>query len=215
MTSQLQADYWDKVCQTKSFSHPVDESIYDLLSLDSRILDYGCGKGRIIQELISRGYHNLIGVESSANMLYEVSKLITSANVTLINNQAIHIPEIANLSVNFAFLFAVLTCTISYDDQKLLIEELARVLQSGGYLYISDYLIQADTLNQNRYKNKMVNNCYGTFKTEDGGVMRHHQEDYFFNLFKDKFEIIWTKSINGTTMNNNSTIITQVLLRKY
>src|SRR5205809_373104 len=52
-----QHQYWDKVAATKTFTHPLDQDI--LLSFfqkTDKILDYGCGYGRLAEELYADGF---------------------------------------------------------------------------------------------------------------------------------------------------------------
>lgn len=211
----LQTDYWDKVYETKHFTHQIHESMYRILSSSLNLLDYGCGTGRIIESLIQHSKASIIGIESSKNMLNEAMKKFKHNNsVTLIHNANIDVPEVKSSSIDVAFLFAVLTCTRYDKDQRLLVNELYRMLKPSGFLYVSDYLIQEDQFNQERYSKDIIDQNYGVFKTSDGGIMRHHVKDYFLALFDGLFTIKWIKSISGTTMNGNNTVITQILLEK-
>ena len=212
---KLQTNYWNKAYKAKHFNHQIHESVYQLLSSDLILLDYGCGTGRIIEDLISRSNASIIGVESSKSMMDKViEKFGSNALVKLINNSDIEVPEIHNSSIDIAFLFAVLTCTRYDNDQKLLIKELARVLKPSGLLYVSDYLIQESDAYNERYSRDIIDQNYGVFKTSDGGIMRHHVKDYFLALFNDLFITKWIESVPGTTMNGNNVIITQILLEK-
>ena len=47
-----QTGYWDRAASSKTFGHPVCwDRIEGTLTPDSRILDYGCGYGRVCDEL--------------------------------------------------------------------------------------------------------------------------------------------------------------------
>ena len=55
-----QNEYWDGVAWEKTFSIPLDMArVKSLVSTEQRILDYGCGYGRICCELWDQGFHNV------------------------------------------------------------------------------------------------------------------------------------------------------------
>jgi hypothetical protein len=57
-----QIAYWDRVGPSKTFSHHVNlNRLQLLLSLDSAILDFGCGYGRVLGFLQKQGFQNRIG----------------------------------------------------------------------------------------------------------------------------------------------------------
>ena len=50
-----QIEYWNDVGPTKTFAHPPNlERLARHLDLESRILDYGCGYGRVLGVLADR-----------------------------------------------------------------------------------------------------------------------------------------------------------------
>lgn len=53
-------DYWNQVGSKKEFEDPLYlERLSNYLTLDAKILEYGCGYGRLLQILKSNGYSNL------------------------------------------------------------------------------------------------------------------------------------------------------------
>src|SRR4051812_33859143 len=66
----LQADYWDRVAPEKCFSHPFRlEWLRSHLGPQPRILDHGCGYGRLLKQLLGVGYSHLVGTDFSGKML--------------------------------------------------------------------------------------------------------------------------------------------------
>ena len=65
-----QVEYWNRVGPTKPLAHPVNiAQLSRWAPPPSRILDYGCGYGRALGFLQSKGYRNLIGVDPAAAMI--------------------------------------------------------------------------------------------------------------------------------------------------
>ena len=106
--SQQQADYWDRAAAKKIFTHPLQlETFSRLVNRQARILDYGCGYGRICNELSRQGYTDLVGADISAAMIARGRALYPQLDLR-------HIPELnlpfAGQSFDACLLFAVLNC---------------------------------------------------------------------------------------------------------
>lgn len=53
-SSAFQRDFWDGPGSRKVFTHPVRWAWLDMLSSASRVLDYGCGYGRLVAQFAAR-----------------------------------------------------------------------------------------------------------------------------------------------------------------
>ena len=61
-----QVRYWDRVAGEKRFSHPLRIAWLTRHAVPrARILDFGCGHGRTVAELLRGGYKNIIGIDFS------------------------------------------------------------------------------------------------------------------------------------------------------
>jgi SAM-dependent methyltransferase len=200
--------FWDRAAGTKRFTHPLDHARFTrAVALDSHILDYGCGQGRLTAELIELGYTRVLGTDFSPEMI----RLATERNpaATFLVNDGRRLPA-ADASLDAVLLFAVLTCIASDDDQKNLLCEFKRVLRPGGLLVISDYPLQTDARNLERYEaHAQELGGYGRFRLSDGAVLRHHPRAWFDELLVD-FEIGETNELEARTMNGNPARILQL-----
>ena len=65
-----QIEYWDRVAYEKKFNHPIRfDKFKQCVKYNANILDFGCGYGRTLNELRTNGYTNLIGIDSSMEMI--------------------------------------------------------------------------------------------------------------------------------------------------
>jgi hypothetical protein len=111
-------------------------------------------------------------------------------------------------------LFAVLTCIPHDEDQRVLIDELVRVLKPGGILYISDLGLQGDERNRDRYDIfQQKYGVYGVFETGDGAVCRHHTMEWLRSLVSS-CELLATEEVEVVTMNGHHSQAVQLLARK-
>ncbi len=181
-------EYWENHANSVTFTIPLKEDLMRrYFPLSARILDYGCGYGRTLQQLWEMGYRNLLGVDFSAEMVTRGRKLYPHLELQLGNAGGL-----ARESPPFdgILLFAVLTCVPDDQDQQILIANLDRLLRPGGMLYVSDFLLANDNRNLERYaKFHEKFGTYGVFELDEGAVVRHHDParvQQLFTAFKGK-----------------------------
>jgi len=198
-----QIAYWDRVGPSKTFSHQVNvERLRRLLSAESRILDYGCGYGRILGVLQGEGFSNLAGFDPAPAMLAAARRDYPAiAFHDLENPPAL---PLEGGSADAVLLFSVLTCVPTDAGQIELIGEMNRVLRSGGLLYISDFWLQADDRNLERYARGLERyGLYGVFDLPEGVTLRHHDRRWIEAL-TGELEQVALDEVEVTTMNGHS-----------
>ena len=208
--SQIQ--YWNQVAPQKSFSHPLRANwLTDRLPISARILDAGCGYGRILLQLFEAGFTRCVGLDFSAGMLDRCRNEVP--NAALVQNDGHGMP-LQQESVDAVLLFAVLTCVPGDAEQLALMDEVWRTLRPNGLLYISDLLLNRDERNRERYEQCEVRfGRYGVFKLPEGVVVRHHSEEWIAEITRP-YEQLEYEPFAVTTMNGNSSSAFQYLGRK-
>jgi SAM-dependent methyltransferase len=197
---------------SKTFTHPVDIKLLEtLLDKESIILDYGCGYGRIVKQLYDLGFINVIGFDTSGKLI-DRGKRENDLPIFYIENP-IDLP-IENNSVDCILLFAVLTCIPSNNGQLELIKLISSKLKKGGILYISDYYLQDNSTEVNKYQylNKDEEN-FGVFALEEGVTCRHHTKEWIMKLISS-FTVLSEINIEVKTMNGNLAKAFQLLVQK-
>nr|WP_055508352.1 class I SAM-dependent methyltransferase [Nonomuraea pusilla] len=208
-----QLAYWDTVGATKTFTHPVDAGWLAGVSPDARVLDYGCGYGRVMAELSEHGFSDVSGVDLSPALIERGRSLRPDLPFAVLESPP-HLPH-PSASFDVVLLFAVLTCVPDDAAQRALVAELSRVLAPGGLLYVSDVLLQDDERNHSRYTAhaERFGTPYGVFATDDGAVCRHHDIAELRALLSD-FDLVDEHRIEVTTMNGHRSQAIQLLARK-
>jgi len=207
-----QRPYWDRVAPDKTFTHPLNRDwLTATIGRGDRILDYGCGYGRTLNELASMGYADAVGVDVSARMIDRGRRAYPGLDLRVIDGLPLAWPE---ASFDAVLLMAVLTCIPSDRRQDAVMREVRRVLRPGGILYISDMPLQPDDRNLRRYTDQLARfGTYGVFETEDGAIVRHHTNERIDALL-DGFDTIAKLSVQLTTMNANAATGLQILARR-
>jgi SAM-dependent methyltransferase len=207
-----QKEYWNSVAEIKTFTHPLDiELLNRFLKKQSVIVDFGCGYGRIVKQLVDFGFENVSGYDTSKEL---IERGISGNSLPLFHiENPVELP-LENNSVDCILLFAVLTCIPSNDGQEKLIDLLFSKLKKGGIIYISDYYIQENSVEVRKYEylNGDPNN-FGVFKLLEGATFRHHTKEWIEKL-TENFEIFIEKRLSVKTMNGNSADGFQIIGKK-
>jgi len=204
--------FWDGMAHESRFSHALRLEWLTRHNVDTRarILDFGCGYGRILAQLVRAGYDSVIGLDFSSRMLARCRSLLP--DVSLAQNCEQTLP-LRSHSVDIVLLFAVLTCLPRDDHQRALLDEIARVLRPGGLLYISDLLLNSDSRNLERYTNYSGEHpTYGVFELPEGVVLRHHRKEWIEELTAS-FTRVEFHPFEATTMNGHTSAAFQFLGR--
>ncbi|MFH8370750.1 class I SAM-dependent methyltransferase [Streptomyces sp. NPDC018031] len=164
--------YWETTGAAHTFTHPLDRGLLARhISPGARILDFGCGYGRLTAELDALGYHRVIGVDPSAALVARGRAEHPGLRLERVEGPPLPYPD---GEFDAALLFAVLTCLPGENAQRDTLAELARLVRPGGMLYVSDVPLQSDAHHRARYRAaEPWAEAYGTFRIEDGGVFRH------------------------------------------
>ena len=212
MNIDNQVQYWDREGIKKTFHHPVNfELLAEIIGKDARILDYGCGYGRVMKALSQKGYTCVEGVDFSPEMIEYGRRIHPELDLKVISSP--HLPY-SDREFDAVILFTVLTCIPRNETQISLIRELKRVLRVGGLLYISDLSLQSDERNLKRYGEfEKKYGTYGVFELAQGAVLRHHDRGWIESLTSD-FEAIDFVEFEVETMNKNSAGAFQLFARK-
>jgi SAM-dependent methyltransferase len=196
-----QKEYWDSVAWEKTFTHPLNIDVFrDHVTTESRILDYGCGYGRTVNDLLNHGYTNVVGIDSAPLMIEKGHRLYPHLDLQVLPASGLPYPH---ESFDAVLLFAVLTCIPTNEGQQELLKNLTRLLRPGGLLYISDFYLQEDERNRQRYEtfaNEFA--VYGVFRLPEGTILRHHSVEWIETLTSE-FRVIHLSQMTVSTMNEN------------
>jgi SAM-dependent methyltransferase len=207
-----QQEYWNRIAETKTFTHPVNSSLLDrLVNKNAIIMDYGCGYGRVVSILRDSGYAQVTGYDTSIGLIQRGTKA-GIPDLCFIDEPA-HLP-VQDGTVDCILLFAVLTCIPANEAQTQLINILHTKLNPGGILYLSDYYLQNNTDETGKYEylNGNIDN-YGVFTLTEGATFRHHTKEWIATLLQ-QFIISEEQDVPVRTMNGHQAQAFQLIAQK-
>jgi SAM-dependent methyltransferase len=196
-----QLEYWNNIGPTKTFGHPVNfDRLGQYIMTESKVLDYGCGYGRVLGLLQKNGYQDLLGLDPAPAMIAAARQRFPAIRF----DQIINPPrvDLDDSSVDAVLLFTVLTCVPTDSGQRAIVQEVSRVLRPGGLLYISDLWLQTDARNVERYlRDQPKYGTYGVFDLSECTV-RHH-DALWLETLTCGYQKVAIDDLGVETMNGN------------
>lgn len=165
------------------------EFVASYASKGSVILDYGCGRGEMVQQLRRQGYSNTFGTEPSAFLL----DLATEGRDFL---RLMHGPRIPFEDAYFDLVYCSgVLHHIDWDHLTTVLEEIRRVLKpSGKFIYVEPRssiarsvghaLVLSPLARLSRNASAMADCLKAEWPTYDVWLKRHDNE--FSNMCRDK-----------------------------
>ena len=195
-------DYWNTIGVNKNFEDPIYvNKISPFLSQSSQIIEYGCGYGRMMNLLKSKGYSNLIGYDFAQAMIERGKKENPDLDLRLLKQPGI-IPQ-NDETVDAIILSTVLCCMIDSNEKKLLANEILRVLKKKGILYLTDFLLCEHPSYEEKYsRGAQEFGKWGVYKTLENLVVCHYSSHEIMT-FLCSFDIQWFEQFDFKTMNEN------------
>lgn len=196
-----QRDYWNGPGTAKSFTTPFPmEPFRAHVDREARILDYGCGYGRVLAQLRDQGWNDTIGLDFSAKMVRRGRKLHPDLDMGVCAPAGVPFPA---GSFDAVLLLAVLTCMGENQTQDDLAARLHGTLRPGGVIVVNDFLLNNDQRSLDRYRTGLeAHGTYGMFEIDGGAVMRHHEPGRLRSLF-EAFELLFEEETAFVTMNGH------------
>lgn len=169
------------------FSISIDiDRIKRCLPLTAKILDYGCGYGRLSRLLKDAGYVNIIGYDTSFGMIERGQ--IENPDLVLRHNKTYELPEPSE-SFDAVIVAAVFTSLPNESMRAMVLKEMNRILNNDGVLILSEFLRD----DQRQY------DANGCFVSKIGIGMKHFYESEISSLLHGwdiiHFESVKTESI--------------------
>ncbi|MEI8364868.1 MAG: class I SAM-dependent methyltransferase [Parachlamydiaceae bacterium] len=195
-------DYWNDIGSKKEFEDPLYlDKLSGHLNFQSKIIEYGCGYGRLMQILKSNGYHDLIGFDFAENMIARGKTTYPLLDLRLLQESG-SIP-CADNSIDAVIMSTVLCCMVDTFEQKKVIAEITRILKETGTLYLSDFLICDDLRYSPKYEEGFKKfGTWGVYTTNENLIVQHLTTKAIMELLSD-FDIQWFEQFDFKTMNQN------------
>ena len=199
------SNFWNNQGAKKIFTHPLNKEWLMQLDKEIRVLDFGCGYGRLTPILNQMGFKNITGYDAS-------SALIKRANIENQNGSYTdNLDTLKGQYFDMVLCFALFTSCPAHNEQIEIVNQINHMTNKGSLLYISDYLMHDNPKYKQRYQEQELG-ILGCFRSSEA-IFRHHNNGHFDKLF-----LSWKKLDEmihiSKTLNANPIIIHQYLYQK-
>jgi len=162
-TFEVIENYWSKLAETLNEAQRYSKEIEDFHKIEeefikffkknknSKILELGCGTGRILKFLNDNGFTKLYGIDISSKMIEICRKSLPNSIVLLQHDFRTRLPFESNF---FDLILFVGNTLANVDRLNLVFKEVHRVLKNNGDIIVG-------CLNAEHMTDKIVKNYYG------------------------------------------------------
>ncbi|PHR26898.1 MAG: SAM-dependent methyltransferase [Desulfotalea sp.] len=186
---------WDSVAENVDFNLEIsDENFVKTVSQEAKILDFGCGYGRIANQLYHLGYRHLVGIDCSIKMINR--GLIEFPHLDLRYFPGSILP-FADNEFDSIVTCAVFTCIPNQDVRKHILIELRRVLKPNGVLYLAEFCSEQSQ----RF-------------TSSAGVPMWHSQQRELKIILDGFNVEQSQVVENSTMSGHASHASHIFARK-
>ena len=202
----MKADpYWQKEGAKKTFTHPWPDDWLVGVDRRTRVLDFGCGYGRLTPVLLAAGFRSIDGYDPSPELVARAGRENPAANYTT------RLEDLRDFSYGLVVCFAVFNCMPRTEAQEEAVRFIDSATGPGAALCLSDYLMDDNAAYGERYAQRL-GGIHGCFRSGEA-TFRHHERGHFERLLA-----AWTKEherpVPGRTMNGTPVVIRQWFFRK-
>ena len=128
---------WDSVANCVNFNLKIDcARLFEMTDREAKVLDFGCGYGRISNELAACGYTDVTGIDPSHAMIERGRRAFPGLN--LLQSVGSDLP-FDESSFDVIVICAVFTCIPSLGERLSVASEITRVLKPGGIVHLSEF----------------------------------------------------------------------------
>ncbi|TDW58774.1 class I SAM-dependent methyltransferase [Oceanimonas baumannii] len=186
---------WNGVAASVNFNLDILVGEYAaVVSGQARVLDFGCGYGRITEQLYHSGFENIVGVDSSEQMIARGREDFPYLDLRHYTGQVL---PFQNNEFDAVVACAVFTCITDTPSREKTIKELWRVLQPGGTLYLAEFCSEQSI----------------RFTSGFGIAMWHSREQELHDML-DGFDIMLSRVTDASTISGQAGEACHLIARK-
>ena len=186
---------WDDVAGKVEFNlQLISELLINTVPYSSQVLDFGCGYGRVTNELYDLGYKSICGVDSSLEMINRGNNEFP--HLELNYSKGSQLP-FSDSSFDAIVTCAVFTCIPEAQVRVNVVSELLRILKPNGVIYLAEFCSDESL-----------------FFTSGVGVPMWHGTQVEIENIVDGFVLEKSIVVNNQTMTGHNSKACHVVVRK-
>jgi len=164
--------YWHRDTKSMIFTTPLPPKCFlKYIYKDSKILDFGCGYGRLVTYLRNRGYYNYLGIDISKGLISRAKK----TNPTC----AFQVASLETLlkekkKFDAVIILGVIENILGNTKRKKFAKEVFNILNNKGVVYLETFLLDKKIHGSNYLIAHSTHKPYGTLILKEGKLLLFH-----------------------------------------
>lgn len=188
-------DGWNKISDQVNFNLEMNwHKLQELIDVKAKVLDFGCGYGRIADQMNQIGYSDVVGIDQSFAMIERGRRMFPK--LPLLHSTGQNLPFDSH-SFDAVMACAVFTSIPSSDERQNAAGEIMRVLKPGGLLHLSEFCANEERM----------------FMSNLGVPMRYSTPEVLQCLFEN-FESVHNEVVGANTMSGKPESSYRAFVRK-
>ena len=177
---------WDELAGQLASTFPLELlPLTKFLRPGNRILDYGCGDGRILESLRSLGARDVVGCDAAARMCQLARSRNPGLVVHWLNNPRGQ--KFPPASFDGVLLIGILSSVVPLAERRALVKRMRLLLRPAGRLVLGDFGCSDEPPYPERYRGTILEPR--TFQTEDHLLIHHFTPTELEELLEEAFRI--------------------------
>lgn len=192
---------------------PNEDVLSRLTSENSPILDIGCGYGRTLQHLETKGYSNLTGIDVSPALVEQAKANCVRAKIILGDFKNLDVLG-SDCRYELILLMGIIEYILTDEEQERLFADVSELLTSRGTVFLETFLIDWK-LNWKQYLLGFLETGHiGRFRNSKGIECHHQSECTLLSIIRKHFDIVRSTRTKLITWSGNSCNGLSALLRR-
>ncbi|CAH0536641.1 class I SAM-dependent methyltransferase [Vibrio marisflavi] len=128
---------WDSVASQVSFNLEISANAFvATVPIEAKVLDFGCGYGRITHQISELGYNKVIGIDSLKEM---INRGLGEYPELDLRHFSTDVLPFSDNEFDSIITCAVFTCIPNKSSREQVLSELRRVLKPNGVIYLAEF----------------------------------------------------------------------------
>ncbi|MFC1756507.1 class I SAM-dependent methyltransferase [Patescibacteria group bacterium] len=205
-----------KFSETRKYFWRGLEFIGDYAKNGDKILDYGCGNGRLLELLTDKDIE-YVGVDVSQKLINIAKEKYHAENIEFHKISSSRSLSFPDNYFNAVYSIAVFHHIPGEKERKRVVKELYRVVAPGGYIVATVWNLWQKKYSDNIFKNWINkifrrgkldwNDCHVSFKNNKGKIFNRYHHAFLFDEMEELFSSAGFKIEKCEIINNRNIVL--------